>query len=229
MAQNARREMVVLSLCLLLLFPNISAHEQETLNVILVEDDVRPGNVTDPSFVESNSVVFRMRDNTENISMRVLLDLNQNGNYSDAGDNVSKWLTRTCELDENGSLVEEMCAVSHEYVFNSSSRGVYLYQIERALNGTVLETWNYSITVHPDIHEEPGVPTVGDCFGAGCLDEEETVQSESGYQVTTNDVLKLTLGVSVIGSIMLIFSIQRERNASYGDGKEQLREELESK
>ena len=64
---------------------------------------------------------------------------------------------------------------------------------------------------------------------AGCLDEEEAVQSESGFQVTTNDVLKLTLGVSVIGSIMLIFSIQRERNASYGDGKEQLREELESK
>ena len=227
MAQKAHRGMVVISLCLLLLFPNISAHEQETLNVILVEDDVRPGNVTDPSFVESNSVVFRMRDNTENISMRVLLDLNQNGNYSDVGDNVSKWLTRTCEPDENGSLVDEMCAVSHEYVFNSTSRGVYLYQIERALNGTVLETWNYSITVHPDIHEEPGVPTVGDCFGAGCLDEEE-MQSESVFQVNTNDVLKLTLGVSVIGSIMLIFSIQRERNASFGDGEEQLRDVLES-
>lgn len=227
MAQKTRREMVVLSLCLLLLLPNISAHEQETLNVILVDDDVRPGNVTDPSFVESNSVVFRMRDNTENVSMRVLLDLNQNGNYSDAGDNVSKWLTRTCELDENGSLVDEMCAVSHEYVFNSTSRGVYLYQIERALNGTVLDSWNYSITVHPDIHEEPGVPTVGDCFGVGCLDEEMG-QSESGFEVTKNDVLKITLCVSVIGSIMLIFSIQRERNASFGDGNEQLREVLES-
>ena len=61
------------------------------------------------------------------------------------------------------------------------------------------------------------------------MDEEEAVQSKSGFQVTTNDVLKLTFGVSVIGSIMLIFSIQRERNASYGDGKEQLREELEPK
>ena len=64
---------------LFLLTPSVSAHEQETLNVILVSDEIRPGNVTDTAFVEGNGIVFRMRDSTENASMQIRIDLNQDG------------------------------------------------------------------------------------------------------------------------------------------------------
>ena len=208
--------------------PTASAHEQETLNIILVEDDVRPGNVTDPTFVESNGLVFRMRDNTENVSMRVLIDLDLDGLFNGTLDNVSSWLTRSCELDGNGSLVNDSCAVSHEYVFNSTSRGVYVYQIQRALNGTVIETWNYSVIVHPDIHEEPGVPAVGDCFGAGC--EGETVaQTENDFEITTEAALKITIIVASIGCIMLLLSIRKERQNVFGDGEDQIEKITEEK
>ena len=127
-------------LIVLLLSPSAAGHEQETLNVIIVEDEARPGNVTDSAFVEGNSVVFRMRDNTENASMRISIDNNQDGNFSSSSDNVSTWLTRTCELDENGSLVDEFCAVSYERIFNATSQGTYLYQVERKINQTLVET-----------------------------------------------------------------------------------------
>ena len=221
MGQKSKFSVLLLSLCLLLMAPTASAHEQETLNIILVEDNVRPGNVTDPTFVESNGLVFRMRDNTENVSMRVLIDLNLDGLFNGTLDNVSSWLTRSCELDGNGSLVNDSCAVSHEYVFNSTSRGVYIYQIQRALNGTVIETWNYSVTVHPDIHEEPGVPTVGDCFGAGCEDEQ-VVQTENGFEITTEGALKITMIVAAIGCFMLLLSIRKERQDVFGDGEDQI-------
>ena len=107
MGQKSKFSVLLLSLCLLLMAPTASAHEQETLNIILVEDNVRPGNVTDQTFVESNGLVFRMRDNTENVSMRVLIDLNIDGLFNGTLDNVSSWLTRSCELDGNGSLVND--------------------------------------------------------------------------------------------------------------------------
>ena len=64
-------------LTLILLSPSVYAHEQEILNVILVEEEARPGNVTDSAFVEGNGLVFRMRDNTENASMQIRIDLDQ--------------------------------------------------------------------------------------------------------------------------------------------------------
>lgn len=227
MGQKSRLGVFLLSLCLLLMAPTTSAHEQETLNIILVEDDVRPGNVTDPTFVESNGLVFRMRDNTENVSMRVLIDLDLDGFFNGTLDNVSSWLTRSCELDGNGSLVNDSCAVSHEYVFNSTSRGVYLYQIQRALNGTVIETWNYSVTVHPDIHEEPGAPTVGDCFGAGCEDEKVT-QTENGVEISTEEALEITMFIAAVGCVMLLLSIKKERQGMFGDGEEQIQKIIEN-
>ena len=44
-------------LAAVLLSPSVCAHEQEILNVILVEDEARPGNVSDSAFVEGNGLV----------------------------------------------------------------------------------------------------------------------------------------------------------------------------
>ena len=144
MSQGKGFNSLVVLLCVLFLVPSATAHEQETLNVILVEDEARPGNVTDSAFVEGNSIVFRMRDNTENSSMRVSIDNNQNGNFYDQGDNVSTCLTRTCDLDDNGSLADDGCAVSYERICNSTSQGTYHYQIERKINDSLVEVWQYN-------------------------------------------------------------------------------------
>lgn len=210
----ARKEvggLLVIFLSLVILAPNAVAHEQETLNVILVNDEARPGNVTDVSFVEGNGIVFRMRDSTENASMRISIDNDGDGMYSNESDNVSSWLTRSCELDENGTLVNETCAVSYERVFGSTSQGIYTYQVERRVNDSIVEIWNYTITVRPDIHVEPGQPSVGDCFGSGCSDNENVVGAGEENEGGTEQVLYGLVIVSVLGIIMLLASIRNEK------------------
>lgn len=198
-------------LTLIFLSPSASAHEQETLNVILVDDEVRPGNVTDTTFVEGNGVVFRMRDDTENSSMQIRIDLDHDGTFDSAGDNVSVWLTRSCSLDENGSLVDNSCAVSHGYVFGNTPAGTYVYQVERVVNNSTTDVWNHTILVHPDIHEEPGQPNIGDCFGAGC-DEEVSDEVELEQPSSkTESALYAVMVIASLGAFMLILSIRNER------------------
>jgi len=191
--------------------PPASAHEQETLNVILVSDEVRPGNVTDTAFVEGNGIVFRMRDSTENASMQIRIDLNQDGFFGGDGDNMSVWLTRSCTLDENGTLVDESCAVSHALVFGNSSAGTYAYQVERVVNNSTTDVWNHSVIVHQDIHEEPGQPSIGDCFGAGCDEEIRADEKNEKSSTTTENALYVVMVFASLGSFMLILSIRNER------------------
>jgi len=198
-------------LTLILLAPSASAHEQETLNVILVEDEVRPGNVTDIGFIEGNGIVFRMSDNTENASMKIRIDLDHDGTFDGAGDNVSVWLARSCALDENGSLIDESCAVSHSYVFGNTSAGTYGYQVERAINNSTVNIWNYSIIVHLDVHDEPGQPNIGDCFGAGCDEDIALDEEENMSQTGAESLLYGLMVFASLGIFMLILSIRKER------------------
>ena len=62
-----------------LLAPAVGAHEQKTLTVILTDDGVVAGNVTDVAFVQGNSVWFRMEDSTNNTTMVVQIDTNLDG------------------------------------------------------------------------------------------------------------------------------------------------------
>lgn len=202
---------LVVFFTLILLAPSVSAHEQETLNVILVEDEVRPGNVTDTAFVEGNGIVFRMRDSTENASMQIRIDLNQDGFFGGGGDDMSVWLTRSCALNENGTLVDESCAVSHALVFGNSSAGTYAYQVERVVNNSTTDVWNYSVIVHQDIHEEPGQPSIGDCFGAGC-DEVISIDEDLEQSLSSTEIaLYAVMVFAALGVFMLVLSIRNER------------------
>ncbi len=212
---------------LFLLTPSVSAHEQETLNVILVSDEIRPGNVTDTAFVEGNGIVFRMRDSTENASMQIRIDLNQDGVFGGDGDSMSVWLTRSCTLDENGTLEDESCAVSHALVFGNSSAGTYAYQVERVVNNSTTDVWNHSVIVHQDIHEEPGQPSIGDCFGAGCdeavSDDEQVKQS----LITTENTLYAVMVFAALGIFMLAISIRNDRANRDGPESIELTQESE--
>ena len=212
---------------LFLLTPSVSAHEQETLNVILVSDEIRPGNVTDTAFVEGNGIVFRMRDSTENASMQIRIDLNQDGVFGGDGDNISVWLTRSCTLDENGTLVDESCAVSHALVFGNSSAGTYAYQVERVVNNSTTDVWNHSVIVHQDIHEEPGQPSIGDCFGAGCDDAVSDDEQVKQSLITTENTLYAVMVFAVLGIFMLAISIRNDRANRDGPESIELTQESE--
>lgn len=192
----------------LLVASTASAHEQETYNVIVVADGPMPANITDSDFVQGNAVVFRMKDTTENASIRITLDTNLNGAFDNQSDNRSDWLVYACELTDNGTLVDEDCSVSYTYEFaTNATPGAYAYQLEWSINETVTAVENYSILLWKDVHEEPGVPTLGDCFGIGC-DVQDAV--EEGDDQSRDLMLIAVAAGAAIGAIGLAISIRND-------------------
>ena len=192
--------------------PASLGHTQQTLTVILTDEGVVAGNITDPAFVQGNIAWFRMEDSTDNTSMVVRVDVDMDGVFNASNDFESPMLTNTCELDENGSLVEETCAVSSKYAFDmNASVGTYQFWVHRTHNGT--ETvWNHSIMVHKDVHEEDG-PSPGDCFGIGCESNEgQAGSANENASSTTDQSMVIVLGiVSLVGMLALTMSIRQER------------------
>ena len=112
--------------------PASLGHTQQTLTVILTDDGVVAGNITDPAFVQGNIAWFRMEDGTNNTSMVVRVDVDMDGAFNASNDFESPVLTNTCELDENGSLVDDTCAVSSKYAFDmNASVGTYHFWVHR--------------------------------------------------------------------------------------------------
>ena len=199
--------LLVAALIGLLTLTHASAHEQETYNIIVVADGPMPANITDSGFVQGNIVVFRMKDTTENASIRVTIDINQDGVFNSSTDDMSVWLVQSCELTENGSLVDDTCAVSHSYEFNiNATVGDYGYLFERAINESIVTNETYTISLQKDVHEEPGVPTLGECFGIGC---EADVVAQEGEESQT-ELLIIVMGVAIVGIIGLSISIMNE-------------------
>lgn len=192
--------------------PASLGHTQQTLTIILTDEGVVAGNITDPAFVQGNIAWFRMEDSTDNTSMVVRVDVDMDGVFNASNDFESPTLTNTCELDENGSLVDETCAVSSKYAFGmNASVGTYQFWVHRTHNGT--ETvWNHSIVVHKDVHEEDG-PSPGDCFGIGCENDDDQAGGTTGTaNSTTDQSMVIVLGVvSLVGMLALTMSIRQER------------------
>ena len=199
--------LLVAALIGLLTLTHASAHEQETYNIIVVADGPMPANITDSGFVQGNIVVFRMKDTTENASIRVTIDTDQDGVFNSSTDDMSVWLVQSCELTENGTLVDETCAVSHSYEFNiNATVGDYGYLFERAINESIVTNETYTISLQKDVHEEPGGPTLGECFGIGC---EADVVAQEGEEAQT-ELLIIVMGVAIVGIIGLSISIMNE-------------------
>ena len=209
MSERGRRPLGVLVIALFAtaMLSGVSAHEQETYNVIVVADGPMPANITDSGFVQGNAVVFRMKDTTENASIRITIDTDLDGVFNESLDNTSAWLVETCALTENGTLADEDCVVSHMYAFDlNATTGDYAYRYERAVNGTVVSSENLTITLQKDVHEEPCVPGMGDCFGIGC-EEEVDVQTDDNEN---NAVIIAVMIGAIIGIIGLSVSIIKE-------------------
>jgi len=197
-----------------LLAPTVGAHEQKTLTVILTDEGVVAGNVTDLAFVQGNSVWFRMEDTTNNTSMVVQIDMNFDGVFNASDDFDSGELVNACELDENGSLVDNACAVSatHQFMQNATV-GTYLFWVHRNNNGSQT-VWNHSIAVNKDVHEEDG-PSAGDCFGVGC-DVDDGQQASEGENTSDASLIPILAIISLVGMVALALSIRKERIEQQG-------------
>lgn len=195
----------------------VHAHEQQTLTIILNDEGAVVGNISDPAFVQGNAVWFKMHDTTENATMQIGIDLDGDGFLNVTEDYISSTLVESCELDENGSLVDETCEVSALYAFSANATvGTYQYWVMRDVNN-VTTNWTYEIQLFEDIHDDGG-PSPGDCFGAGCDDDlldtsgDEDVVEDG---LSRDDVVKLTAVIAGVAIVFLTLSILGERNVEH--------------
>ena len=76
------------------------------------------------------------------------------------------------------------------------------------VNDSPTNFWIKTIFFWLDNHEEPGLPNVGDCFGAGCEElEVSTVEDDD----TTRKYISILMVISAIGLIGVAISLIVEK------------------
>ncbi len=133
-------------LALALLVPQAAAHDGEVFTVILRSDGPVPASFT---IDENVSVLWINGDDTENVTHRILLDVDGDGVFNGSADIDSGELQSECEKDENGTLVDEECSVSFELTFNGTlTNSTFAYQ-DRLSSG-VTNNGNVTVILHVD-------------------------------------------------------------------------------
>ena len=190
----------------------VQAHTPNVMMSILKEDGPVPKDVLETAgFVAGDGVKFKMGDSTNNSTIRVSIDIDDDGAFNESIDYFSPWLVFDCQYDENGTLLNSECVESDVFYFNGTNgSGIYSYQVERMVNGSHTDFWVNTIFVGVDIHEEGGIPSVGDCFGAGCEGVEELESSDSNSK---KDLISVLMVISAIGLVVVSLSIWNEKSS----------------
>ena len=191
----------------------VQAHTPNVMMSILKEGGPEPEDVLETAgLVEGDGIKFKVGDNTNNSSMRISIDIDKNGMFNDSVDFISSWMVYDCVYDENGTLLDENCSESVVFYFNGTNgSGIYDYQLEKMVNGSHTNVWLNTIFVGIDDHSESGLPSVGDCFGAGC--EEEVVDSSEGVEEGYEKYIPLLMVVSAVGLVGVTISLINEKNS----------------
>ena len=101
-------------------------------------------------------------DDRGGVSHRIQFDADGDGLFNGSDDFSTNWLSESCDLDENGSKVDESCMVT-EAILLGPENGLLPGTIQlrhQTMNGSILLEENLSVTFTEDVHNQPK-PEVG--------------------------------------------------------------------
>ena len=106
-----------------------------------------------------------------------------------------------CELDENGTLVDEDCENRFDYTFNQyNSAGLWNLTYLKYVNDTLTETINGSVHIEPDIHDDQQPVKV----------EEETA---SASKFDDKQIMAISVAaISLLAIVILALSMAKGKN-----------------
>ena len=110
----------VIGILFILMSPCIAvqAHTPNVMMSILKEDGPAPKDVLETAgFVAGDGVKFKMGDLTNNSTIRVSIDIDDDGVFNESIDYFSPWLVYDCQYDENGTLLNSECVESDVFYF----------------------------------------------------------------------------------------------------------------
>ena len=185
---------LAIALCLVMLASPVVGHELQIYTVIVNSEGGQPADIPNGTLKEGDSVWFWMKDTTENATLVMLIE--KDGATASSGDLVFE-----CELDENGSKVNEDCNTRYDFVFNPhNSAGVWNFTFLTYVNDTLIKTSDGSVDIQVDLHDE--------------MHENETVVAEdakSDAELSTKSIAGIMAVISLFG-ILFIASQMGESN-----------------
>ena len=139
---------LAVTICLVMLASPVVGHELQIYTVIVNSDGGQPADIPNGTLKEGDSVWFWMKDTTENATL--VIEVEKDGATARSGDLVFE-----CELDENGSKVDEDCNTRYDFVFNpQNSAGVWNFTFLTYVNDTLVKTSYGSVDIQVDLHDE---------------------------------------------------------------------------
>ena len=192
------------TLAIILLATPVAAHELAVFTVIVNSEGANPANIPDESLKEGDSAWFWMKDSTENTTLIVEIE-------RDGATLRSPVLHYECELDENGTKVDESCNNRFDYTFNQyNSAGQWNFTFLKYVNDELSETSNGSVVIQPDLHDEQNMS-----------EQNMSEQQEASYLENLSDS-QLAAGilaiVSLIAMAMLLANLDRAKKKDYSVG-----------
>jgi hypothetical protein len=182
-----------------LFIPSATAHEPNTFTMIIGEEEVIPSNVTGQVLFTNDSVWFRNVDDRENITHQIRLDIDGDGLFNGTEDISSGDLYSSCELDENGTKINQECEVIYKVLFNESTgliSGIFHYE-DVSSEGVV---FTGRIVVNKDEHTTNVGP-----------DPNYSTEENNDDGVTYSDnnrqgliVLSMSAGIAAFAILMII-------------------------
>ena len=140
----------ILIMSLSITVSSVSAHSGGIFTIVISKNGIAPTNA---NMMINDTARWIDVDSTENVTHRIFVDANGNGNYFEDNDWDSGNLTNSCETDANGTKIDENCNAFFDVPFNyTDADGKYPF-VDIVSTG---ERIYGNITVNPDVHLTPG-------------------------------------------------------------------------
>ena len=187
----------VLIMSLSITVPSVSAHSGGIFTIVISKNGIAPTNA---NMMINDTARWIDVDSTENVTHRIFVDANGNGNYFEDNDWDSGNLTNSCETDANGTKIDGNCNAFFDVPFNyTDADGKYPF-VDIVSTG---ERIYGNITVNPDVHLTPG------------FQNEEPEEDEDTVTETEPQWLLIIAAISGIGAIglgaMIVFGKKNEK------------------
>ena len=144
----------------------VSAHEPKEYTILLTHEGTTPQIIPDDVLVQTDFLFFMNVDDREGVSHRIQFDADNDGLFNGSDDFSSNWLSGSCDLDENGSKVDDSCMVT-EAILLGPENGLLPGTIQlrhQIMNNSRLSEENLSVTFIEDVHgqldPEVGLPKI---------------------------------------------------------------------
>ena len=139
------------------LSPAVSAHEPKEYTILLTQDGTTPQTIPEDVLVQTDFLFFMNVDDREGVSHRIQFDADDDGLFNGSDDFSSNWLSGSCDMDENGSKVDDSCMVT-EAILLGPENGLLPGTIQlrhQIMNNSHLSEENLSVTFMEDVHNQP--------------------------------------------------------------------------